>query len=398
MKSPAFFDHWVSNVVDRLGFMKTLSETLGFTPKVDFNAGVVAAGEAQIESTVIGNTPAVSASFTVDDALVDQHQLYLPINNALSEVGHVHFYIKELGQGVQHIASRVPDLVELIGRTNKFRKMTGNGFTFLNIPRSYYGTLTVANIESAGVSAETANALYKRLLEKDLVSKTGITKIDMDIDCCNYHLKGLEGGDSAKVHKVILQSKFNNLIKLLGNNLSDETLLKIVENKILVDVQGNDVLYQIFTSCVLQQTDGDEAPFLEFIQRVCSDRKDSNGKALPLRPGCGGFGIRNFLTLFLSIEVSKAMRAMETAEHPDDVKLAEDQIKCYTQQLDESNPILTAISDAMTGEGDARHEGNDKLIEEWLAKKETAQKALEECSLKYKTRMHKLRSMRGPVA
>ena len=32
-------------------------DTLGFTPKVDFNAGVVAAGEAQIESTVTGNTP-----------------------------------------------------------------------------------------------------------------------------------------------------------------------------------------------------------------------------------------------------------------------------------------------------------------------------------------------------
>lgn len=32
-------------------------ETLGFTPKVDFNAGVVAAGEAQIESTVTGNAP-----------------------------------------------------------------------------------------------------------------------------------------------------------------------------------------------------------------------------------------------------------------------------------------------------------------------------------------------------
>lgn len=30
-------------------------------------------------------------------------------------------------------------------------------------------------------------------------------------------------------------------------------------------------------------------------------------------PGCGGFGIRNFLTLFLSIEVSKAMSQYEKA-------------------------------------------------------------------------------------
>lgn len=44
-KSAAYFDHWVSNVVDRSRFLATLEDCLGFTPKVDFNAGVVAAGE-----------------------------------------------------------------------------------------------------------------------------------------------------------------------------------------------------------------------------------------------------------------------------------------------------------------------------------------------------------------
>ncbi len=54
--------------------------------KADFNAGVVAAGEAQIESTVIGNS---SPFETTDEreALINQSQVYLPINNALSEVG-----------------------------------------------------------------------------------------------------------------------------------------------------------------------------------------------------------------------------------------------------------------------------------------------------------------------
>ena len=41
-------DHWVSNVDSRKAFLQTLDDTLGFTPKVDFNAGVVAAGEAQL--------------------------------------------------------------------------------------------------------------------------------------------------------------------------------------------------------------------------------------------------------------------------------------------------------------------------------------------------------------
>ena len=53
---PIYSDHWVSNVVSRTGFLKTLNDTLGFSPKVNFNAGVVAAGEAQIESTVTGNS------------------------------------------------------------------------------------------------------------------------------------------------------------------------------------------------------------------------------------------------------------------------------------------------------------------------------------------------------
>ena len=43
----------------------------------------------------------------------------------------------------------------------------------------------------------------------------------------------------------------------------------IVRNQILLDVQGGDVLMQIFTACILQRGPGEEAPFLEFIQRLC---------------------------------------------------------------------------------------------------------------------------------
>ncbi len=50
---------------------------------------------------------------------------------------------------------------------------------------------------------------------------------------------------------------------------------------------------------------GEQAPFLEFIQRVCDK------KAIEIKPGCGGFGIRNFLTLFLSIEVSNFMDVLD---------------------------------------------------------------------------------------
>ncbi len=53
---------------------------------------MVAAGEAQIESTVTGNDS--KAIFEEHgEALRDQSQVYLPINNALSEVGYVSYFI-----------------------------------------------------------------------------------------------------------------------------------------------------------------------------------------------------------------------------------------------------------------------------------------------------------------
>ena len=51
----------------------TLEDVLGFVPKVDFNAGgVVAAGEAQIESTVTGND---SISSTNDISLGESSRM-----------------------------------------------------------------------------------------------------------------------------------------------------------------------------------------------------------------------------------------------------------------------------------------------------------------------------------
>jgi hypothetical protein len=122
----AYCDHWVSNVFDRTEFISTLTDTLGFQPKVDFNAGVVAAGEAQIESTVIGNASKRVCS-CIAMALIDQSQVYLPINNALSTVGHVHGFLQEIGQGVQHVASRVENLVNFVQRCNEYREITGEG-------------------------------------------------------------------------------------------------------------------------------------------------------------------------------------------------------------------------------------------------------------------------------
>ena len=364
---PAYFDHWVSNVVDRNQFLLTLEETLGFTPKVDFNAGVVAAGAAQIESTVTGNTPpahVLEALTSKAEALVNQQQVYLPINNDLGKVGHVYLYLEEIGQGIQHIANRVEDLVSFIHRVNTLRNITGEGLAFLNIPRSYYGRLDAKNLVNDAIDHAAAEAIVAAMEEAGASDKVGTVPLDITDDAivaagakiADAALKALFTANEQHIVKVMKTARYNNLETLLGEHLGDDTLLRIVQNKILVDIQGQDILYQIFTGNVMQRVTGEESPFLEFIQRVCSEKPGPDGKPRPLKPGCGGFGIRNFLTLFLSIEVSKAMLMLDTAIAAGDARKelkARKKIAIFTEQLEQSNPILTQISDAMTAEGEA---------------------------------------------
>ena len=187
-----------------------------------------------------------------------------------------------------------------------------------------------------------------------------------------------------------------------------------------MDVQGEDLLFQIFTCNVLQRDAGDEAPFFEFIQRVCSERAGPDGRPRRVKPGCGGFGIRNFLTLFLSIEVTKAMLEAANARasgHVPGHDYARRKVDLFTEQLNESNPLLTEISDAMTREGAARErikayrEGRrggeeeekeekekEDGIERWslvaereLLAKSRANERLMQCNLKYQRLMKELR-------
>lgn len=423
---PAYCDHWVSNVVSRTGFLDTLEETLGFTPKVDFNAGVVAAGEAQIESTVTGNDSTFETNIK-DEALVDQSQVYLPINNALNEFSHVHGFLDEVGQGVQHVASRVDDLPQFIQRGNDFRKITGEGFTFLQIPRSYYGVLTAKLLkDSVGLSngcaeiilgcCESSRCMTKGLegavdlqLTRDELKK----RLDSSMPMGHHHREEFEV-NVQNVVDTILRSRYINMYNLLGDILSEETYLSIVRNQILVDVQGRDILYQIFTSNILQRKAGDESPFLEFIQRVCADCSD-DGCPLGMKAGCGGFGIRNFLTLFLSIEIGKAMLDVSHAKSSNDtntMRFAQLKVDAFTDQLNESNPILTAISDAMTEEGVALERmqvalkrGDDADAAEWEERMKQAEEMkhasnvnLMELNSKYNELMKSLRLDSEPNA
>ena len=213
---PIYSDHWVSNVVSRTGFLKTLNDTLGFSPKVNFNAGVVAAGEAQIESTVTGNTSDLDTKSS-SVALQDQSQIYLPINNALSEAGHVIQFLREIGQGVQHIANRCDDVVSLISRVNYYETVTGEAFTFLRIPRSYYGRLTVNDLvnNTKLKSSTEAEELMNHLEREEVIDRHGICDLNVSEEKIRHVISKCKsfkfGEDVDDIVKTVKRSRYVNL-------------------------------------------------------------------------------------------------------------------------------------------------------------------------------------------
>lgn len=84
---------------------------------------------------------------------------------------------------------------------------------------------------------------------------------------------------------------------------------------------------------------------------------------------------------------------------------AEKRVECFTEQLHDSNPILTQISDAMTEEGECQAEmeaailrgdqGESELwrkrMKEASLKKEHGNEMLMKCSARYAKRMKSIR-------
>jgi nucleoid-associated protein YejK len=110
--------------------------------------------------------------------------------------------------------------------------------------------------------------------------------------------------------------------------------------------------------------------------------------------------------LFLSIEVSKAMQDVVDAREVGDraqQEYAQTMVDYFTDQMNESNPILTEISEAMTEEGECA----EKLSElgngiNWESKRKAAAKRkndgnirLMECSARYNEMMKCLRESRA---
>ena len=265
--------------------------------------------------------------------------MFLPVNNALSDAGHVASFLEQLGNGVQHVATRVDDLLMVVRRANLIRRCHGEGLAFLAVPRSYYGDLASADVLAERARVDDAAEAYERLLRNGLVDEAGVVALECDAEKASEALSGLP--HCKCLAEAVALSRYYNVHLMLGDRFDEKTYVGWVRERVLVDVQGDDVLLQIFTRPILQANANEEAPFLEFIQRVCSARE------LP-RPGCGGFGIRNFLVLFLSIELASAAQRGDAAAS-----------SLLRRQLAESNPILADIADAAAREADLRAAGRD---------------------------------------
>jgi hypothetical protein len=117
--------------------------------------------------------------------------------------------------------------------------------------------------------------------------------------------------------------------------------------------------------------------------------------------------------LFLSIEVGKAMTEVVRGREAEDFGLldyAQKMVDCFTDQLNESNPILNEISEAMTEEGLCQQRlaqlstisDTDALLWQEKLRTATERKAkanarLLECSARYNGVMKRMRESRIAV-
>jgi hypothetical protein len=113
----------------------------------------------------------------------------------------------------------------------------------------------LAYLHFTGADQATAEAALAALQKAGVVNATGIVDLDATADAVKAALGSTvveQLGDKLDaVAAAVLLGRYSNMYKLLRENLTPDTYVQIVRNKILVDIQGGDILYQIFTCNVL---------------------------------------------------------------------------------------------------------------------------------------------------
>jgi hypothetical protein len=110
-------------------------------------------------------------------------------------------------------------------------------------------------VESVGIDQALAEAVVNVCIQKNVVTTDGAVDLELTRQSLLYLLdesfaksQMKDGNDSQQeqITDAILKSRYRNLDSLLRNHVSKSTYLYIVRTKVLVDVQGDDLLYQIF--------------------------------------------------------------------------------------------------------------------------------------------------------
>lgn len=130
------------------------------------------------------------------------------------------------------------------------REVTGEGFTFLRIPRSYYGVLSANHlVESTGIPEPCAESIVALLEEQEVTAIDGAVSLDLSNAVIAEVLENgiaesyryIYESKREEILGAVLNSRYKNLYSLLRENVSEETYLGIVRNQILCDVQGGDM-------------------------------------------------------------------------------------------------------------------------------------------------------------
>ena len=139
------------------------------------------------------------------------------------------------------MASRVASLPEYVQRANDYRTITGGGFRFLDIPRTYYGLLERRLLEQGGtdegellgdcargLGAAEAEEVIAALVRAGLSDAAGAVDLDADdagLDATllahssTYRAAG--AAVRAMVCRVVARSRFVNLWRMMRDQLAE---------------------------------------------------------------------------------------------------------------------------------------------------------------------------------
>lgn len=109
-----------------------------------------------------------------------------------------------------------------VQRANDYRAITGEGFTFLNIPRTYYGLLDKDYlIKEAKISESEANEYMSCLMKAGLCDDTGAVEIGVYDEEGRAQLMKAVNGQKA-VADAVVTSLYRNMYSLLRDSISQD--------------------------------------------------------------------------------------------------------------------------------------------------------------------------------